>query len=328
MDQPAPNPTEVLGSKPKAPLLIFAVALIIVLVAGVLIYYFFKLSKNPKTASISDVAIEVNGQQISKDFYNHRVEIQTNFYKVVSPNPAKLATVAKDEVEFETNALLMQEELAKNNAAVSDDEINKTVDLEKQEFEKKSATGSAISYESLLLSNYKMTMVDKKYIAKVQLMSAKINSLRPKKQLWGVWLKRPIPGDGPEKATPQQKAADEIVRQKAQKILAEVNSGGNLAEIASKYTEDAFSKPNGGKIGLIPDELPQPFSKATFASMAVVQKAYEDLDANQAEVIDYPMGFAIMKVTEVKGSWGYKDINDFLQKAKANAKVRVNVTIN
>ncbi|MBZ5629193.1 MAG: peptidyl-prolyl cis-trans isomerase [Acidobacteriia bacterium] len=62
-----------------------------------------------------------------------------------------------------------------------------------------------------------------------------------------ILIKTPVPGpDGKV-----DEAAVKAAREKAESVLKQVQSGGNFAELAKKFSEDTGSKDNGGSIGWI-----------------------------------------------------------------------------
>jgi peptidyl-prolyl cis-trans isomerase D len=77
-----------------------------------------------------------------------------------------------------------------------------------------------------------------------------------------ILIKTPAPGpDGKV-----DEAAVKAAREKAESILKQVQSGGNFAELAKKYSEDTGSKDNGGSIGWIQRGQTVPeFEQAAFS---------------------------------------------------------------
>lgn len=283
----------------------------------------FVLSKPAKKAV---PAIEVNGEKISKEFYNHRIEIQENFYKNISPDPEKLKTVRKDEADAIVNTILMKQALAKRQMLPSDEEINEFMKVTRERYEKSATASGSVSWEGVLQTKYLMSPDDKKYVDSRELMSQAIAKMQPQKHMLGIWLKRPGPGDGPK--GDEFKVEDEAVLTKAQGILARIKSGEDFEETAGSLSEDPISKPNNGDLGFYPtefknDEIP----KSTFASMAIVQTGYDKLGKDEVDLFEYPSGYAILKVVELKGDWPYKDLSDFLEKERAKATIKINIDL-
>lgn len=303
---------------PKLPkqLLIGLLILLFVALIGALL-----INTTNNNSIDKNTAFVINGQKISKDFFNHRVEIQTNFYKNVSPDETKLKTVKKDEADDIINTVLMDQELKSKKLLTTMEEIDQETNTQKAHYE--TSSSKKLSYEDLLKFQYKMTLEDKKYLVKRDLMKDKINSLRVEKHMWAIWFKRAGPSDSPESSTTEQKAQDAVSLEKAKNILQKVRSGGDLKSLAEQYSEDPISKAKNGDIGFYPAKTvsKDALLQASFASMAVIEKAYGKLSRDSSDLFEYPSGYAVVKVLDVKGDWPYSDLKDFLAKSKKGATI-------
>ncbi len=272
-------------------------------------------------------AIEVNGEKVSRQFFNHRVEIQENFYKNVSPDETKFKTVKRDEADAIVNTILMEEGLRAKNAAPTESEIDQFTQESRARYEKSATSSAAISWDALLKTKYLMTPADKKYVDKRELLTQKIVKMQPQKHMSGIWLKRPGPGDGPKGE--EFKAADEAVKAKADDILVKAKSGVAFDKLVADFSEDPISKPKNGDIGDYPPEFKVgEIPTSTFASMAIVQIAYEKLSVGEIQVFEYPSGYAILKIDSARGDWPYKDLNDFITQSRTKADLKINMKLN
>lgn len=304
---------------PKLPKnnLILLVAILLILLVGSFGLYSYFFSK-------SDIALEVNGQTVSKEFFNHRIEIQTNFYVSVSPDPAKLKTVKKDEEDSIIAELLGEEKLKKLGKLITTTEIESALESKTTAFKKNNYT---VSYEDYLKNTYKMTLEDERYVIKKDLIKQRIIGFQTQKHFYGIWLKRDIPFDAPETATTEQKQADTVLAEKANQILGQVRAGKDFATLVAQNSDDLVSKAKGGDVGFYPSEeiIKGTFKQPPFPSMAVLASAYSKMSVGQVSLFDYPSGFAILKVTEIKGDWPYKDYDDFVQQDRKQAVVKIYV---
>lgn len=268
-------------------------------------------------------AIEVNGIQISKEFFNHRVEIQENFYKSVSPDEGRLKSVKKDEVDAIINGILIESELASRSITVSDQEVSDFTNKTRDSYEKNATDEAHLAFDEAIKVKYLMNSQDKFYVDKRELLNQKINEIQPKKHFLGIWLKRPGPGDGPKRE--QDKAADEVVLKRAQELGQRAKSE-DFSKLVSEFSEDSISKPKGGDLGLYPQEFKKgEIPASTFASMAVVEMAYKKMSKGDVEVFEYPTGYAILKLADSQGDWPYDNVAGFLKIAREKAKVSINV---
>lgn len=111
----------------------------------------------------------------------------------------------------------------------------------------------------------------------------------------------------------------------AAKALSEVKAGGDFATLAAQYSQDPATKDLGGVYGFEIDTSTREIPPQLFASIFSL-KAGEI-----SELIDVGYGLEIVKVLETDGKkvkaahilFNYKDINTFINDAKASQKTRI-----
>jgi len=300
------SPTKIFGKSPLLATLIFIVLIVILGAAGWLYWYYGYLGEFGKVAAV------VNGQKISSAFVEHQISVKTAFY-TQTKNTEKLKTVRKEMLDWVVNNTLAEQELKKNNIEITSGEIEKALQ------EKANQAGGMHKFKASL-EPIKMTMDDQRYYVKTDFIYNKLKKMQIQKHMLGIWFKRDIAGDAPEKTTPAQKAADKELLTKVQGVLKEATSGTAFSTLVEKYSEDPVSKAKKGEIGNYPEVLtarPSPFP-----GMAVVDGAYRDLSKGQVKLYTYPTGYAIIKVDGIKEGLGNTDYNTFIKSLRSKADIK------
>lgn len=103
---------------------------------------------------------------------------------------------------------------------------------------------------------------------------------------------------------------EDAARAKAEKVLADIEQGGNFAELAKQYSDDAGSSNNGGDLGFSSgDAFPESFEKA-LATLSVGQVS---------RPVRTEAGFHLIKLLDIEE----KDDADIVARAKADLRDRL-----
>ncbi len=85
---------------------------------------------------------------------------------------------------------------------------------------------------------------------------------------------------------------EDAAQQQTQEILAQINAGGDYAELAKEFSADTFTGENGGDLDWVErGEMEGPFEDAAFAL---------SLDNNLSGVVKSEFGFHIIKLTDIE----------------------------
>jgi len=325
---PAQQPTvksnifSFLGKFPLLKILISLALVIVLLLLGWLLWYYGYLGE------FGRVAVVVNGKKIYKSEFDRRVTVMTYIHTNITHDQDRLKNVKKNELDSLIRVSLMGQSLAKIGVIVTSKEIEDALAILANKY------GGIDSYKNLLATQYHSNLDDSRYSIKAELLQKKIEERLTQKHLYGIWLDRPIPGDAPEKATPAQKEADKKVLAEAKAILAKVQKGENFSNLTETYSDDTKTADNGGDIGFYNPTLSNSVNPSTgkvkilFPSHYVLTKAFNDLKVGQSEIVEYPMGYAIIKVTEVKEGIGAGSYDDWYKKVTKEATIIKFVKVN
>jgi len=302
-----------LGKFPLLKILISLALVIVLLLLGWLLWYYGYLGEFGKVAAV------VSGKKIYKSEFDRRVEVMTYIHTNITHDQDRLKNVKKNELDSLIRVALMEQSLSKLGVSVTSKEIEDALAVQVNKY------GGIDSYKNLLEKQYHSNLDDSRYSIKAELLQKKIEQRLTQKELLGIWLKRPIPGDAPEKATPEQKAADKKVLEKANMILAKVRKGENFSILAEAYSEDMETAEAGGDIGFYNPTISEPKDisqfKRLFPSHHVLTEAFNELGKGEAKVFEYPSGYSIIKVTDIKEGIGAGSYDDWYKKAVSDSAI-------
>jgi len=291
-------------------IVIVTVSLLVVLLIGFSTYILLSLYKFQSTSAFTYQVTrvlplpfaKVGGSFVSYEEYLFELRHLVHFFE------------EKGGVDFESEqgAQQLQEEKKKirdiiiNNAyakkiarekgiTVTDEEVANQIETLK----KLGLLGSEQEvFEEVLRSNYDWSLDDFKRSIKQQLLNAKV-----------------------------AQALDPGVRQEADRVLAEIQSGKDFAVAAKEYSDDVGTKEGGGNLGVVDDNkayLPQEYEALTKLKPGEV-----------SGVIVLDNGLAIVKHLGMEGEkikaahivFKYKDLAEYLNdyKAKEPAKVYIKI---
>jgi hypothetical protein len=86
------------------------------------------------------------------------------------------------------------------------------------------------------------------------------------------------------------------------------------------------SRAKSGDLGFYPYDSLE-ITPPPFPALAVVDMAYARLSVGQADLIEYPFGYAIIKATEISGDWEFVNVDDFIKKSKERAEIKIYIKL-
>ncbi len=257
----------------------------------------------PEPQKVPETVATVNGEKIpGADYERQYTAMKQNFYigrgKTITPEED--ASLKKGVIDNLIAAMLLSQEAKKKNIKVSDEDVDKQIEMFTQRI-----GGKEVLEEKMKESA--ITMDDLKEKVRDQLMTQKLieeesaSAVNPTKEEEKEYYDtHPTQFDMPKsikashiliklspEATDEQKAA---ARKKIDEVLAKAKKGEDFAELARKYSEGP-SAPNGGDLGWVtPGKMVQSFEEAAFK-----------LQPGQiSDVVSTVYGLHIIKVDEVK----------------------------
>lgn len=264
--------------KPLSLIIAIALTVIVVLLAtfGVLIYKFKQDS--PLVYKVSQVVpypvMRVNGEFVSYGRFLFDYNSIKQYYKsqtgsdgkpLIDFNTAegkkKLLELRKQVLEQLKSDVVTQQLIKENKITVTNKELNERVEaITKQ-------AGGKDKVNEVLKKYYGWSMSDLKTKLKFQIASEK--------------LQTKLGTDG---------EANKEAKAKAEDVLKQVQSGGDFAELAKKYSQDS-SAANGGDLGFFgKGQMVPEFETAAFALQV----------GQTSAIVKTKYGYHIIKVTEKK----------------------------
>jgi parvulin-like peptidyl-prolyl isomerase len=181
----------------------------------------------------------------------------------------------------------------KNGVSVSNRELDDQIAIVR---EQNRLGSSEKNFEDVLKDNFGWTVNDFKRSLKQQLLAQKVVA-----------------------------KLDTATWDRANKALAELNSGADFAAVAKQYSDDGLTKDNGGEFGFLVDKTNRDLSAQTTDALFKLQPG------QISGVINDGYSLEIVKVIEVQGDkirgarivFNFKDINSYINEQKDKEKTRV-----
>ena len=272
-----------------------------------------------ETTASDDVAARVNGKDITT------VELDKQFQSRVNaeqpPSPEEAQDVKLQLLNQLINDNILLELAAKANLTATDAEVD-------VKFNEMKSQGTQEQFQEML-KQQKVTadelkaemrksitiekLVNKEITSKISVSDAEIKTFYDKnKESFNLPERFHIahilvtPGPDPEVSNAKKDDAKtpEEARQKASRLLREVQGGADFNAVARDYSEDASSAPLGGDLNFQPLDAIANNGHPNLAAAIRRMKAGET-----SPIVETPFGFHILKLI-AKDAGGQKDLSD------------------
>ncbi len=201
------------------------------------------------SSSGGDVAATVNGVAIPKSEIDAQLEVIKQAQGDVLKDPEQEKRFRDQVLDFLISAELIRQEAKRQGIEVTDKELDEKVDQIKKLFaDKDGGFKKALEEQGLTEASLREKIKDQAIGDKMmERMSAGIKVTNKD-------LKEYFDKNKAQFADPEQKRWSQIVlktEKQAKDLLADINDGGDFAEIAKENSLDDRSKKQGGDIGLV-----------------------------------------------------------------------------
>jgi len=212
-----------------------------------------------------EVAVTVNGKKIYEDDVEKRLEVLVSQYPQMTES---LEGDAEEElkgtiIDSLISEVLIAEEAVKQKVEVSEDEVDSKIKEIKAGFPDEKSFLDALEENKMTLADLKgeieKSLVQLKMMEKI---TADVKTTESE-------LKEYYEENGESFVEPEQVKVKHILledEKTAEKVLAELKSGSDFAELAGKYSTDPGFKDKGGDLGWMSrDQLVPEFADAAFS---------------------------------------------------------------
>lgn len=220
-----------------------------------------------------------------------------------------VSVIGSQAVEQLITEKLIDNEAAKQNIAVSEDEINAEFEEIKSNFPDEATFNMQLQYMGITPEQFKDQLASEMKLRKL---------VEPEIEVTDEEIQQYYDNNQSQFGTPEQVRASHILVKKedkelAEKILAEVKNGGDFAELAKEYSEDG-SAAQGGDLGFFGrGQMVAPFEEAAFS-----------LDVNEiSDLVESQFGYHIIKVTDKQEAevTPFEEVKEDIREMVFNQKV-------
>ncbi|MHB1465206.1 MAG: peptidyl-prolyl cis-trans isomerase [Thermoleophilia bacterium] len=249
----------------------------------------------------------VNGQAITKSQLDREVKFRYGS-QAGDPSSSQYKQLETQMLDTLITQQIINAEAQKRGITVSDDEINKAIDQQKQaaggadKFKKK-MSDAGVS-DDQLSSMMKDNIYFQKLLADVTRDAANVTD----QQALDYYNQHK--GDGTFQAPEQRQVRHILVADQAtaQKIEAQLKSGADFAALAKQYSTDTASKDKGGELGTVPSQ--------NSGFVPAFEQAMDKLAAGQiSDPVKTQFGWHIIQVEKIipAGTQTFDQVKDNLK---------------
>lgn len=200
---------------------------------------------------------------------------------------AMLASSGSQTMQTMIDKELIRQEAAKANIQITEQDIQKEIDVVKKSFSSDEEFNQALAQYNMTLDGMKKDMESQLQIKKL---------LEPQVNITDDQIKQFYDKNLEQLKTPEQVKASHILvktKEEATAILTDLKNGADFAAVAKEKSQDPQSKEKGGDLDFIARGTTEPeFEKA----------AFDTKDGALSDVVQTSRGFHVIKVAEHKAA--------------------------